>query len=221
MINLIISAIGGAGIALAVVAYLSRAFLRVQLDKLLVRHSHALAVEKERLGHDLSVEFHQKSIRISRYEKDKVDALKEMYVVIVDLSAALGALRGYANIKPDQPFRFAYFTGLQGMFTELSNTFHKISDAYRVLDKNAIYIDDATENSIKGMLDRIQGYYVAALKRCQKILAEAQSLEPNLNQGNQPKDLVSLWQEMASNWKSLIDPSAALLKEEIRLLLRA
>jgi hypothetical protein len=220
MIELIISAIGGASIALAIAAYLGKSFLKIQSDKLLAKHSHALAVEKEQLGHDLAIELHQKNIRISRHETDKVDALKAMYMVIVDLSTALGALRTHTNIKPNQEFRSAYFNGLKEMFAELSDTFNNIADAYTVLDKNAIYIDESTENSIRNMLDGIQGYYVAALKRCQQILAEAQALEPNLSPANQPKELVALWGEMVSNWTALVDPGAKLLKDEIRELLR-
>jgi|GEM_PF-3595985 hypothetical protein len=221
MVELIISAIGGASVALAIAAYLGRSFLKIQSGKILAKHSHALALEKELLGHDLAIELHQKSIRMSRYETDKVVALKSMYTVVVDLSFALGKLRAHANIKPSQDFRPAYFSALKNMFNEFSNTFHEISDSYRVLDENAIYIDESTEKSIKEMLDGIQKYYVSALKRSQQILSEAQALEPNLNQQNQPKDLVTLWGEMVFNWKSLVDPSAKLLKDEIRELLKA
>ncbi|MBM1142144.1 hypothetical protein GN155_000045 [Alcanivorax sp. ZXX171] len=221
MIELIVSAIGGAGIALAIAAYLSKSYLKIQSDKLLARHAHALAVEKELLGHDLAAELHQKKVRTSRFETDRVEALKAMHEVIVDLSAALGALRSHANIRPNQDFRPSYFNGLKGMFSELSDTFNEISDAYRVLDKNAIYMDDSTESSVRKMLDNIQEYYVAALKRCQQILSEAQALEPNLNASNQPKELVALWTEMVTNWKSLVDPSARLIKREIREQLSA
>ena len=221
MVELLISAIGGASVALAIAAFLAKSFLKIQSDKLLARHSHALAIEKEQLGHDLAVELHQKNIRSSRYESDRVEALKSLYVVTIDLSAALGTMRTHANIYTAQNFRPAYFNGLKKMFHELSNTFNNIADGYRVLDINAIYIDQETENSIKKMLDDIHNYYVKALKRCQQILSEAQALEPGLNIDNQPKNLVALWNEMVFNWKALVDPSAKHLKEEIRELLMA
>jgi len=221
MIELIISAIGGATVALAVAAYLGKSFLKIQSNKLLAKHTHALSIEKEHLGHDLAVELHQKTLRTSRYEADKVEALKSLHAVIVDLSSALNDLRTHANIKPQQEFRPAYFNGLKGMFGELSKTFYKISDAYKVLELNSIYLDDSIESSIKKMLDDIQQYYVAALDRCNQILSAAQALEPNLNEKNQPKDLVALWSEMVTNWKALVEPGVKLLKNEVRELLKA
>lgn len=216
MFELFLSAIGGASIALAIAAYLSKSFIKIQTDKMLARHTHALAIEKERLGHELAVELHQKNLRISRYEQDKIEALKSLYEAVINLYNSLSELRKYANLDKNQDFAASYFTGLKNMFLELAKAFTDISQTYRSLELNSVYIDIETEHQLKAMIDSIHIYYIKALARCDQILLEAQNLGRELNHETQPIDLVTLWNEMAYNWQNLIDPSAKLLKEAIR-----
>ena len=220
MTETIISAIGGASIALAVATYLSKSFIKIQTDKVLARHTHALTIEKERLGHELAIELYQKNLRASRYEQDNVESLKSLYKVTINLYNALGELRKYANINKNENFAASYFNGLSKMFGEISKTFHNISNAYQVLELNSIYIDEETEKEIKEMIDNIHNYYNKALARCDEILLKAQSIHPNLNEQTQPIELVALWSEMYYNWQQLISPSTILLKEAIRTKLQ-
>lgn len=221
MIDLILSALGGATVALAVVTYIGRTFIKHQTDKALARHTQALTIEKEHLGHELAVEFHQKSLRVSRQEQDRVEALKSLYKVVVNLGDALGKLRSYANINKSQNFKVAYFNGLAGMFRQLSTVFNDISEGYRTLELQSVYIEETTEQEIKKMLDDINNYYAQALTRSNDILAQAQDLKETLSEDNQPKELVSLWQEMVDNWIQRVDPGKKILQTAVRESLSA
>jgi hypothetical protein len=221
MIELIVSAFGGAAVALAIAGYLARVFIKLQTDKALAHHSQALAIEKERLGHELGVQFHQKTIGISRYEKDRVEALKTLYAGIVNLGDALLKIRPLANLEKGLPFKAAYFKALQGIFGELSRTFNVIAETYRTLELQSVYLDDATEQQVKHMLDAVHNYYVQALARCDEVLVKARELGDALDQDTQPKELVALWSEMVTNWRTIVEPSKRLLKGSVRDALRA
>ncbi len=214
--ELVLAAIGGAGAALGIAAYLSRAFLKLQADKILARHTQALALEKDRLAHDLAIEFHQKSIAISRREQDRTEALKVLYAVIVELGAAVTKLRSLANIDKQKNFRAAYFTALSAIFTELSRTFNRIAEAHKAIELNAIYVDVSTEEQMQQMLVAVQRYYDQVLAKCNAVLAESQALGASLSEITQPKELVALCLEIEKNWVLIIEPSKVVLKNAVR-----
>lgn len=169
-IETIVSAFGGATAALLIVAFFGRSFIKIQMDKELARHAHALLIEKERLGHELAVELHQKNMRASRYEHDKIEALKSLYIVIVKLYGSINKLRIHVNLDKSKNFQSEYFGALSNIFNELSETFNEITEAYKAIEMNSIYIDDATEKQVHAMLVNIHLYYTQELAHCDKIL---------------------------------------------------
>lgn len=221
LIELFLAVLGGAGVALGVAAYLGRAFLKLQADKILARHTQALNIEKERLGHDLAVQFHQKSIAITRREQDKTEALKSLHATLVDLGAAVIKLPSLANINSNANFESAYFTCLAAIFTELSATFTQIAEAHRVLELKAIYLDAVIEQQINQTLVTIQRYYDEVLAKCNEILAQAQSLSGQLSKTSQPVELPVLCSEIVGRWNSIVEPSKKTLRHALRETLLA
>lgn len=221
LIELFLAVLGGAGVALGIAAYLGRAFLKLQADKILARHTQALTIEKERLGHDLAIEFHQKSITITRREQDRTEALKSLHATLVNLGAAVIKLPSLAKIKINANFESAYFTCLSTIFTELSGTFTRIAEAHRVLELNAIYLDAVTEQQINQTLVTIQRYYDEVLTTFNEILAQAQSLSGQLSEISQPVKLPVLCSEIVGRWNLIVEPSKMALKHALREKLQA
>jgi hypothetical protein len=209
LLESIFSIFGGATAALLAVGFLFRSFIRLQVDKQLERHSHELALQ-----------LHHRTIGLSRYEQDRVDALKTIYLAIANLSRASVALHSLVHIDRRMDYRGQYFLCLQRIFSHLAKTLTEISSVYMVLDTSSVYINDETERFLMDGLDSIHKYYTEVLARCQQVQKNADELVA-FSEATQPIELGQLVSEVALEWARIVEPSKQKLKLAMRNALSA
>lgn len=99
----LISAIGGAGVALAIAAFLGRQWLRLQIDKALEAYKASLAQRAEVLKTELSIYAHEQNVGLTRIDAQRSEAILSLWAILshweeafLDLTAPNGKLEADA-----------------------------------------------------------------------------------------------------------------------------
>jgi hypothetical protein len=83
-IDLFLTAIGGAGFALAVAAFLGREWLRLQIDKALEGVKGALSQKAEVLKTELSIHAHEQNVGLTRIDAHRSEAILLLWRILSD-----------------------------------------------------------------------------------------------------------------------------------------
>ena len=101
-LNLILSALGGGTIVLAVAAFLGRKFLDVQLLRVTEKFKDELQQKSSILKTELSIYAHEQNVGISRLDQQRSEAICEIYGVVTKWHGILMELTGSEPELPDE-----------------------------------------------------------------------------------------------------------------------
>ena len=152
-LNLTLSAIGGAAIALSAAAWLFRTWLSYRLSVELETHKAQLVQKSEVLKTEMSIYAHEQNVGLSRIDAQRSEAILAIWAVLGRWDDV------FLNITaPNQSRDFQDFRWAVEKYQEWARQLMQISDALSVEVRNrAILVDQAT-------------YEVIA--RCGKAIAE-------------------------------------------------
>lgn len=89
MINNIISAIGGAVVALAIAGFLLRTMIKHLLNKETIRYAIELEQKSEVLKTELSIFAHEQNVGLTRLDQQRADAIQELYGLMTAMNDAI------------------------------------------------------------------------------------------------------------------------------------
>lgn len=98
LIETLLSAFGGAGIALAVAAYFGRKFLDLQVARATAKYNAELEQKSAILKTELSIYAHEQNVGISRLDQQRSDAIRTIYGLITKWHEILLEIT-----KPNEP----------------------------------------------------------------------------------------------------------------------
>ncbi len=134
-IYLFITSIGGTSAILLIAAFLGRSLL-----------SHKFNESIEKLKSKLSIVVHEKTTKITRFDKDKTDAIKKIHFSIADLeNHAVSVFIPFINIRPSLD---VILQGQCDMGNEFISFHKKVVNFQYELELYSIYLDSSFVNEI-------------------------------------------------------------------------
>ncbi|MCG9656762.1 hypothetical protein [Vibrio mediterranei] len=210
----------GAGI----VIYLSKKLVESQLNKTLKKYQHELDIKKETLATDLSLHASLQNLKLTRYEESKRDAIHNIYNAVIETSSSrvgFKKVQQLENCKDNSEYTARYFESLSASFKAFTSAYNAISDAYRVLEKESIYIEPDLEQEVLSCLQVIHDTYNSNYDYLSDAHDAADKLnsQHNFNMQTRPIDLNDFYDKSTAEWSYRTMSAREKLKETMRELL--
>lgn len=225
MSEFLISILSGGVAGASIAGLLAKFLIQNQLSKSLKNYQHQLDIKKNSIQTDLSIYADNERQKTLDFGRKRIEAVEAVYAQVILTSLPRhGFIKHVRTLPSNSPLSdeiSVYFDAFKDNYDAYIKAFDSISNAYQVLEQQAIYLDDKLEGEITAALGQINHYYSDKKYDMSVPFSHGQQLflANNLQLKDMDFDFSSFFDKQSNEWNQIMGPVRNHLKQKIRGLL--